>query len=1327
MSAIAQLSINPLNKDTDSQELAAQWIGTHSEKGFIENRGQMMDMNGEPAPFVLFKTEAPGLNLWITESGMVMQTLRLRKELIPESELTDSDKLEINRTGKPKTKKFRDWERIDLELKGATVKRENIIKEGEGRTDFNFFYGHCPDGIYGVKEYEKITIKNVYPNIDWVIHRTFSPRSLSNESGKAEQGEIKYDFIVHPGADHKQIELLYRSKEPIIISEQGRLEFYTDYGNLSENTPVSFYQDKVIETKFHLNYQKAIEINGGSGYETSVAFDLNGVDSELTTDLIIDPQIQWATFYGGNDLDGPQSVTTDSNGNVFVAGYTGSSDFPALAPGTNGYFQGAIASGGNAMILKFNNTGVRLWATYYGGNVGDTGYSIATDNSGNVFVTGWTRSLDFPTQDAGGGAYFQGAFGLGFNDAFILKFNNDGVRLWATYYGGSGFDFGYSIATDANGNVFVSGETRSTDFPTMNPGSGAFFQGTYGQGDGDAFILKFTNDGVRLWATYYGGNGIDMGYAITTDVGGNVLLTGQTASTNFPTHASGAGDYNQIWFAGGDADAFILKFSNTGVRQWATYYGGAGDDFGYSIATDASSNVFVTGQTRSSDFPVLNPDAGAYFQGASGGWKDVFILKFNDTSARLWATYYGGAKNERQGTYDNLAIDACGNVYMSFHTTSTTLPFEAPCDGGYFDDSFNGGGTANSGDWPHGGDIGIVLFSNSGIMRWSTLVSGNGEDVREALALDSDNNLFLTGEWTEWGSTTILSSTYPLMDSGGGAYYDSTFNGGNDDGFMMKFSHNPISVNVSIGQPTCGNPCDGSATVSVDGSCSFTCLWSDGQTASTGVGLCAGVTSVAVYNEFCSDTTVEVTLTNPSAYTVSTSTTDAACGNNDGTATATVIGGTAPYTFNWMPGNLSGDVQNNLAAGIYTLTVQDANGCEATTQTSVTNPNAPEITLISQTNVSCFDGNTGSATVEVIGDHPPFSYSWSPFGGDSSTANGLLAGDYTVTVIDTDNCSSSLQVTIAHAAPQLIVTTSTTNSNCMDNTGTATANCTGGVEPYSYSWVPGNLNGAFQSNLVSGTYSVTVTDATGCQANAQSTVDLTNQFSLEILFQNDVTCIGVADGSVMISASGGQAPYSYVWTPNGGNDAIANDLSVGTYNVSVTDANDCQVDTSIVIGVEAEFHISISLVGNTLTSSGGAINYQWYLNGQTIPGANGPSHIMTESGNYYLLATDVNGCENVSETIEATYIGLNEAIIGNVVVTFDSNGGFARIYGNRPIAALEKWVLLDVSGRQLIQGSINSSEPLYIHLPLDGVSSGLYIVSLIGKEFHAVVKMVWLK
>ena len=220
--------------------------------------------------------------------------------------------------------------------------------------------------------------------------------------------------------------------------------------------------------------------------------------------------------------------------------------------------------------MKFNSSGARLWATYYGGasiySANDQGYDICTDNSGNIYVTGGTETFDFPTEFLPG-AYYQNADYQ--PNAFILKFNSSGARLWATTYGGIGsIESAHSICIDNSGNIYVTGITGS-NLPTKTL-DGAYNQSIYGGSgyDGDAFILKFNSSGARQWATYYGGSVRDYGYYIHTDNTCNIYVAGYTLSTNFPTQPLD-GAYNQSTI-GGDADAFILKFSCPAPSNLAT-------------------------------------------------------------------------------------------------------------------------------------------------------------------------------------------------------------------------------------------------------------------------------------------------------------------------------------------------------------------------------------------------------------------------------------------------------------------------------------------------------------------------------------------------------------------------------------------------------------------------------------------------------------------------------------------------------------------------------------------------------------------------------------
>ncbi|MFZ8845853.1 MAG: SBBP repeat-containing protein [Candidatus Hydrothermia bacterium] len=640
-----------------------EWINANEKLyyGFSLNRGQI---NKE----ALLYSKRHGFNVYITQKGLSFLMFSFEKE---NSEIPKIDNKLIKENIKV-------W-RIDYDLIGGNIKKENIVFENEISNYYeNYYTQYAPDGILFVKLYKKVRIKEVYPGIDWILRYD-------------ENGNFHHEFEVSPNSNIAQIKIKVKNAE-IELTDEGRsVLLKTPIGIIKDGNLIAYEGKREITAKYTIKDNLlSFEIKdyegkekllidphalvwatyyGGSSYEgylyykdISISTDANGnvfvVGWTWSADFpTLNPgggayyqsnnagygdafilkfnnsgALLWATYYGGNDYDYASSISTDANGNVFVVGRTSSTNFPTYNPGGGAYYQPNNAGSYDAFILKFNNSGALLWATYYGGNDYDYASSISTDTNGNVFVVGRTSSTDFPTYNPGGGAYYQGTCGgcSDSSDAFILKFTNSGIRLWATYYGGSSWDGANSISTDANGNVFVVGWTKSTDFPTLNPGGSAYFDGSCGgcPDSSDAFILKFNNSGVRLWATYYGGSDNDYARSISTDANGNVFVVGRTYSTDFPTYNPGGSAYYQPNNAG-LSDAFILKFSNNGNRLWATYYGGNNDDVASSISTDANGNVFVVGETGSTDFPTYNPGGGAYYQPNKAGGFDAFILKFS--------------------------------------------------------------------------------------------------------------------------------------------------------------------------------------------------------------------------------------------------------------------------------------------------------------------------------------------------------------------------------------------------------------------------------------------------------------------------------------------------------------------------------------------------------------------------------------------------------------------------------------------------------------------------------------------------------------------------
>ena len=319
-------------------------------------------------------------------------------------------------------------------------------------------------------------------------------------------------------------------------------------------------------------------------------------------------QRQWGTYYGGDRYDSGLDIACDLKGNLFVTGNTESTSDIA----TSLSHQPKHGGTEDAFIVKFNTSGLMQWGTYYGGSSNDIGIGITNDQNGNLFVTGYTEST---SAIATTGAH-QTAYGGG-RDAFVVKFNTVGIRLWGTYYGGNRLDQGWGIATDQDKNVFVTGYTASSSAIST---SGAH-QSTYG-GAEDAFIVKFNTSGQRQWGTYYGGSSYDRGFGITSDQNGNIYITGCTESTS----AIATPGAHQTILGGYGQDAFIARFNSSGQKLWGTYYGGknSSGELARRIVSDNIGNVFVIGETHS-DSAIATPGA---HQTIFGGDADAFVAKF---------------------------------------------------------------------------------------------------------------------------------------------------------------------------------------------------------------------------------------------------------------------------------------------------------------------------------------------------------------------------------------------------------------------------------------------------------------------------------------------------------------------------------------------------------------------------------------------------------------------------------------------------------------------------------------------------------------------------
>ncbi len=1009
------------NVDPELESSVQSWMQKKGGLHFAENKGQMADLQdgysavenraGKCAADtdLLFKASNEGLDIYITTTGLSYVFNTIEKSEIPT--LDNSIKLSSHHTQHENERTIVHYCRADMELAGADIRKENVLKELQMDDRTDYYLAQCPEGVRDVHSYEKITIRNVYPGIDWVLYSVPSTESFvvsktstspdytglttNDQRLKTNTGGFKYDFIVHPGADPSLIRLRYKWTDKPLLQRDGSLKIRTPAGYLEEGPPVSYQDNKRhrITTSYVLQGDEIRLIPGK--YDPGVT-------------LVIDPTLIWATYYGGSSNDEINSVHTDGQ-NVWVTGSCTSNGFPTLSPpGGQAYFQGSFVGKVDLIILQFSSCGQLIWSTYYGGSQIDIGQSICSDGR-NVWVTGSTSSADFPLQ------IFPGAYnqvfsgGAGVTNAFVLQFScASNSLIWATCYGGKKTDIGNSISSDGI-HVWVTGQTSSTDFP-LQAIAGAYNQPAKGSGlTSDAFLLQFScSGGVLIWATFYGGNDLDYGTAVNSD-GTTVWVTGYTQSTNFPVQFL-AGAYNHLVTNGG-GDAFILEFAVTGTRTWASYYGGSGSDVGYSISSDGK-NAWLTGVTESIDFPVLSP-AGAFTQPLlGGGGSNAFILQLSCVnSSQIWSTYYGGSGIDAGNSIssDGTSVWVCGQ------TGSSDFPTESSgC--GYFLGTPGGGN-----------NVFILQFTTAGVRKWATFYGNDSENDGSYISSDG-NSVFVSGD-------AYIGSTYPTRFPVG-TYADSIIGGGvtNENVIIAKFSILCSSLLLSPDMATCAGT---SVILNASGASSYSWTPPAGLNATTGSSVMADPDSTTTYTvtglsagcPFASAAVRVNVLPEPALMAISTNTCQ---GETKGLIKLSPT--LAGAIYKWSNGS-SGLMVTGLDTGTYTITVTDVNGCTATTSASILQ--LPDPIPIVGTEKTISQGQT----VQLVANGGT-RYLWAPSASLNNDtiynpiANPNQTTSYRVIVRDVNNCSAidSVLITVVSCeASQLFIPTAFSPNGDGDN------------------------------------------------------------------------------------------------------------------------------------------------------------------------------------------------------------------------------------------------------------------------------------------------------
>ncbi len=1174
-------------------------------RAFIENKGQYNGRDKQAGYAVLFAADQGPHQVYFSKTGI---TYRLDKKLprkkwdkkIPLSSEADyrqklNDRKEIRMESELI---YMNWENCNshVELMADDI-LPDYFSYGMGSNNIN--YNH-------VKGYRQLTYKNLYPGIDLVYQ--FHP----------DKG-LKYHFIVQPGADTRLIKLNYKTESRLELDESGNILIKTFLGNITDHAPLTFYennQSKIITSSYSLS-------------NNTVSFNIGSYDRSQS--IVIDP---WTVFPASPNSNKVWEVETDLNGNV----YTYSGDMPVT-------------------LRKYNNLGSLQWT--YLTSWDSSGYWIGgmkAHPNGDVYMTSGSNGEIRKILPSGSQQWFNNPNLLTSYEYWSLAFNCDYTKL---VVGGTRLTFSIPFPI-IRGTVMNINLTNGALLSTTEVGYGS--------------VIGIPPDVQEVSSICSAPNGNY--YFLTLDSVGSVkddlstipFKTGTTYNFDYYIPGYGFGTKQPISAIRATASEFYTHNGVTIDRRdlfTGAITGTAAIPGGITSATIFGTNVQGNGG--------LDIDSCGFVYVGSGNAVHKFDPALNlvgsvSTPGPVYdvsVTSYGDIAASGNNFISSLTFSAC-NIPVSICITTliaSASATDATCAGtcdGTASASQVGGTPPISYSWSNGSSsqnitglcagVYTVIVTDANLLSdTATVTVSEPAPISVTISITDASCGASNGTATVTPSGGVGSYTYLWSPQGG---TDSTAAGlaaGNytvavtdsngcsmDTTITINTVSGPQIVIDSQNDAFCYGSSSGSATVQVvSGVPPYTYIWNTipNQTTPQAVNLGEGTYMVFVTDSNGCTSSLTVTINEPDSIQLSAALiTNDLCGQGTGSASASASGGTPGYSYLWstIPQQTGASI-SNLASGTYTVTVTDANFCTSVSSVTIGEIPAPVISPDNQTNVTCAGLSDGSASVSVSSGTAPFTYIWSTIPVQTTpVAANLAAGSYTVVVSDSNACTDTLVVVITEP-DMLSLAGSSLSASCGLANGSALVNVSGGTPGYSYTWssFPGQ-NMSTLVNIPAGTYTVTVTDASGCTSSTSVTVG--DSPSLNATASTSPAC-GAGNGTATATASGGVAPYTYSWSPAGGNQATATGLNNGNYTCVITDVNGCAaivtVNVTVYPGVNANAgpDVIIQPGSSVQLSASGGISWNWNpAEGLSCNDCQNPVASPGTSTTYCVTITDSDGC-----------------------------------------------------------------------------------------------------